>query len=117
MLIASCKPECCEPKAFLWQQAGLTETDAAAVDAGMADAASALAGLRAEQEELRGLAEQLAAQAERTHADNDQLRKAAEDAALDRCVLRRPTARAEISPREATNGGFQGGSHPVWLVV
>ena len=53
----------------------------------MSDAASALAGLRAEQEELRGLAEQLAAQAERTHADNDQLRKAAEDTALDRCVL------------------------------
>lgn len=115
MLIASCKPECCEPKAFLWQQAGLTETDAAAVDAGMADAASALAGLRAEQEELRGLAEQLAAQAERTHADNDRLRKAAEDAALDRCVLRSPQLEQRSHLLKATNGRFQGGSHPLSL--
>lgn len=97
----------------MWQQAGLTETDAAAVDAGMADAASALAGLRAEQEELRGLAEQLAAQAERTHADNDQLRKAAEDAALDRCVLQSPAAKADISHLEATNGCSPGGYHPM----
>ncbi|KAK9825855.1 hypothetical protein WJX81_004552 [Elliptochloris bilobata] len=62
----------------------LRDEDAAALEGTLTDAAAAFAALRAEGEELRALAEAAAAEAERTRADCDRLRKAAEDAALDR---------------------------------
>ena len=65
-------------------QVTLAEEDGLALKAVLTDAAAALAALRAEGEELRGLAEAAAAEAERSRADADRLRKAAKDAALDR---------------------------------
>lgn len=69
-------------------QVTLAEEDGRALKAVLTDAAAALAALRGEGEELRGLAEAAATEAERSRADADRLRKAAEDAALDRCASR-----------------------------